>query len=95
MANKKQADLLKKAGGELELAVALKKAKSSGLGRTLRLHEVAKKVYPNYKFYRLHATLIKELQKVIDGKNNRLIIQLPPRHGKSLLSSQLFPAAYL
>ena len=95
MANKKQSELLRKAGGELELAVALKKAKAGNEGRTLRLHEVAKKVYPNYKFFRLHATLIKELQKIIDGKNNRLIIQLPPRHGKSLLSSQLFPAAYL
>lgn len=95
MANKKQADILRKAGGDLELAVALKRAKASGEGKILRLHEVAKKVYPTYKFYRLHATLIKELQKVIDDKNNRLIIQLPPRHGKSLLSSQLFPAAYL
>lgn len=95
MANKHQAEILKRAGGELELALAIKRAKAAGETKALRLHEVIKKVYPQYKFYRMHATLIKELQKVIDGQNNRLIIQLPPRHGKSLLSSQLFPAAYL
>jgi predicted phage terminase large subunit-like protein len=95
MAYKKSSEVLVKAGGELELARQLKLAKASGDSKTLRLHEVIRKVNPNYKFYRLHATIIKELQKVIDGKNNRLIIQLPPRHGKSLLSSQLFPAAYL
>lgn len=95
MANKNQSEILKRAGGELELALAIKKIKAAGDGKILRLHEVIKKVYPQYKFYRMHATLIKELQKVIDGTNNRLIIQLPPRHGKSLLSSQLFPAAYL
>jgi predicted phage terminase large subunit-like protein len=95
MANKKQADLLRQAGGSLELAQAIKQAKAAGGSKALRLHEVAQKTFPQYKFYRFHATLIKELQKVIDGKNNRLIIQCPPRHGKSLLSSQLFPAAYL
>lgn len=95
MANRKQADLLRRAGGELELAAAVKRVKAAGEGKILRLHEVAKEVYPLYKFYRLHATIIRELQKVIDGKNNRLIIQCPPRHGKSLLSSQLFPAAYM
>lgn len=95
MANRRQADLLRRAGGELELAAAVKRAKASGEVKSLRLHEVVKKVYPNYKFYRFHAAVIKELQKIIDGKNNRLIIQVPPRTGKSLLSSQLFPAAYL
>jgi predicted phage terminase large subunit-like protein len=102
MANKRQAELLRRAGGELELAAALKRVKASGEAKTLRLHEVVKKVYPQYKFYRFHASVIKELQKIIDGKNNRLIIQVPPRAGKSLLSigrsllsSQLFPAAYL
>jgi len=95
MANRKQAEVLKKAGGELELAASLKRVKAAGEGKVLRLHEVIKKVYPSYHFYRFHATVIKELQKIIDGKNNRLIIQVPPRHGKSLLSSQLLPAAYL
>ncbi len=95
MANKKQAELLVKAGGSLELAQTIKRAKAAGGNKALRLHEVAQKTFPQYKFYLFHATLIKELQKVIDGKNNRLIIQCPPRVGKSLLSSQLFPAAYL
>ena len=26
------------------------------------------KVHPNYKFYKFHATLIQQLQKVIDGE---------------------------
>ncbi len=29
------------------------------------------------------------------GKLNRLIVQMPPRHGKSTLGSQFFPAWYL
>jgi predicted phage terminase large subunit-like protein len=82
MANRKQADLLRRAGGQLELAAAIKKVKASGEGKALRLHEVIKKTNPEYKFYRFHGTVIKELQKIIDGKNNRLIIQCPPRTGK-------------
>ena len=59
------------------------------------LWKFIKKVMPQYKFYKFHATVIEQLQRVIDGKCNRLILQVPPRHGKSFPASQLLPAAYL
>lgn len=34
-------------------------------------------------------------QDVVDGKSPRLMITMPPRHGKSLLASQYFPAWHL
>ena len=45
--------------------------------------------------YRLAAhikTIAAKLQAVASGKTRRLLINMPPRHGKSLLVSQLFPA---
>ena len=32
------------------------------------------------------------MQDVADGKNPRLMLQMPPRHGKSMIASQEFPA---
>ena len=72
-----------------------KKLQTREKGERVLLHKFIKQVYPNYKFYQFHATLIKQLQRVIDGDCNRLILQVPPRSGKSLLSSVLLPAAYL
>jgi predicted phage terminase large subunit-like protein len=39
--------------------------------------------------------LISKLEAVERGEIKRLMIFMPPRHGKSLLSSQIFPAWYL
>jgi predicted phage terminase large subunit-like protein len=64
-------------------------------GQRVILYKFIKEVSPSYKFYRVHAELTKQLQRIIDGECKRLIIQVPPRHGKSLLSSKLFAAAYL
>jgi predicted phage terminase large subunit-like protein len=41
------------------------------------------------------AVLDRELTAIATGTNDRLIIQMPPRHGKSNLSSVYFPAWYL
>ena len=64
-------------------------------GQNLVLHKFIKEVYPEYKFYKFHAELTRQLQRIIDDNCRRLIIQVPPRTGKSLLTSRLFPAAYL
>ena len=40
-------------------------------------------------------TIGKALTQIERGKIKRLMIAVPPRHGKSLLASQLFPAWYL
>lgn len=43
-----------------------------------------------------HIKLIaQKLEQVANGKIKRLIISAPPRHGKSMLSTQIFPAWYL
>ena len=39
-----------------------------------------------------HALICKALAKVITGKTKRLIINIPPRSGKTLFVSQMFPA---
>lgn len=39
--------------------------------------------------------LNRELTAVATGENDRLIVQMPPRHGKSYLTSVYFPAWYL
>ena len=81
-------------GQGLVKEVKAKKA-DRGPGKDIVLWKFIRKVYPQYKFYKFHATLIEQLQRVINGECNRLILQVPPRHGKSLLASQLLPAAYL
>lgn len=82
-----QADLVK----EIRQA----KAKAQEVGEKVVFHRMIKKVKPNYKFYQMHATMVREFQNVIDDKCLRLIVSAPPRHGKSELSSRLLPAAYL
>jgi predicted phage terminase large subunit-like protein len=97
MAGKFGKDYLQKASSETQLVRAVKKrrAEKAYEGNKIILWKFIKKVYPRYKFYKFHATVIQQLQRVIDGECNRLILQVPPRHGKSLLASQLLPAAYL
>ena len=97
MANKLGKDYLRRSAQNQAMLKALrdKKLQTRQKGERVLLHKFIKEVYPNYKFYRFHATLIKQLQRIIDGECNRLILQVPPRTGKSLLSSILLPAAYL
>ena len=51
--------------------------------------------YPRYGFHRWADVLIELLQQVADGQISRLIVTCPPRLGKSLLVSKLFPAYFL
>ena len=90
-------DYLRKSAQSQAMLKALreKKLQTKEKGERVLLHKFIRQVYPNYKFYKFHATLIEQLQKIIDGDCNRLILQVPPRTGKSLLSSILLPAAYL
>lgn len=48
-----------------------------------------------YQWYPYCIKLAHILQKVADGKLNRLMVLMPPRHGKSELVSRLFSAYYL
>lgn len=51
--------------------------------------------FPEYKPSWHHILLAAELEKVEKGEIDRLIILMPPRHGKSELASIRFPAWYL
>jgi predicted phage terminase large subunit-like protein len=51
--------------------------------------------YPGYAFHTWVERLIALLQRVADGELNRLIVCCPPRLGKSLLVSKLFPAYWV
>src|ERR1700693_2339585 len=42
-----------------------------------------------------HKLIVDRLEAVERGETKRLMIFLPPRHGKSWLASQIFPAWYL
>jgi len=51
--------------------------------------------YPRYEFGKHHRTIIDALESVERGEIKRLMISMPPRHGKSMLVSEFFPAWYL
>lgn len=51
--------------------------------------------YPRYRAAAHHARIAKKLQAVERGEIKRLAIFMPPRHGKSMLTSEFFPAWYL
>ena len=97
MASKLGKDYLERAASGQDLVKRVKEKKANRLehGKQVILWKFIRKVFPQYKFYKFHAKVIEQLQRVIDGDCNRLILQVPPRHGKSLLASQLLPAAYL
>lgn len=51
--------------------------------------------FPNYVFSRHHLRIIDALERVERGEIKRLVITMPPRHGKSMIISEFFPAWYL
>ena len=61
----------------------------------LSFSEFIAKAYPDYAFHTWAERLIGLLQKIADGELNRLIVCCPPRLGKSLLVSKLFPAYWV
>lgn len=59
------------------------------------LRQFIRRVEPSFVFYRHVEVLIELLQLVVDGKIERLMVWMPPRHGKSELVSRLLPAYFL
>lgn len=59
------------------------------------LASFASMLFPSFELAAHHSRLIAKLEDVEAGRCKRLMIFMPPRHGKSLLSTQLFPAWYL
>ena len=77
-----------------------KKKVKAYIQRELVLRELARRyfkyyiqyIYPKYDFTPFHDAYIKILQAFIDGKIKKLMLSVPPQHGKSLLASRLLPA---
>jgi hypothetical protein len=51
--------------------------------------------WPGFELAAHHRIIVDKLEAIERGEIRRLMILMPPRHGKSLLSTQFFPAWYL
>ncbi len=51
--------------------------------------------WPRFELAHHHRLIVDKLEAIERGEIDRLMIFMPPRHGKSLIASQLFPAWYL
>lgn len=60
-----------------------------------RLISYAAYQWPGYKDAPHHRLIARHLEAVERGEIKRLMITMPPRHGKSMLASEFFPAWYL
>lgn len=63
--------------------------------RRLALVDFARKVEPKFQLYPHVEVLARQLERVVAGEIRRLMIFMPPRHGKSLLASRILPAYFL
>ncbi len=54
--------------------------------------DFVKHVWPAFIEGKHHKIYAEKLQNVADGKSNRLIVNMPPRHTKSEFASYLFPS---
>lgn len=60
-----------------------------------RLIAYAAYQWPGYKDAAHHRAIARKLEAVERGDCKRLMIFMPPRHGKSMLASEFFPAWYM
>ncbi len=60
-----------------------------------RLIAYAAYQWPGYRDAAHHRLIARHLEAVERGEITRLMITMPPRHGKSMLASEYFPAWYL
>jgi predicted phage terminase large subunit-like protein len=59
----------------------------------LALYAVAQ--WPRFQLAKHHATLADKLEAAARGEISRLMVFMPPRHGKSMISTRFFPGWYL
>lgn len=78
----------------LNQAIGAKKGIRQRSATDLTFREYIQLVMPSFKFFTWNKILIARLQEIADGKMNRLLVQVPPRHGKSELA-KLFAGYYL
>lgn len=72
--------------------------------KALDFREFVRTVYPRYQFRRVHNEILSALDQLESGEIlnpltgqpiRRMMVMVPPRHGKTELVSKLFPAWYL
>lgn len=51
--------------------------------------------YGSYDHYRHTELISKYLQRIAEGEQLRILIEMPPRHGKSMTVTETFPSYYL
>lgn len=78
----------------LRLLRALDEARANESARGNFL-EFVRQMWPQFICGRHHEIMADAFQRVVDGKLKRLIICMPPRSGKSELTSYMLPAWYL
>lgn len=76
------------------VAKAMQQKQQDTCKTDLTFKEFIQLVNPNFQFYTWNLILISRLQEVADGQLTRLLVQVPPRHGKSELC-KLFAGYYL
>lgn len=59
------------------------------------LIDYAKYQWPGYRDAAHHRLIAEHLEKVESGEIKRLMITMPPRHGKSMLASEFFPSWFI
>lgn len=88
---------LKKGSRDLQLVQDARRAKDLVVNQSvtdLSFRQYIELVMPTFQFYQWNLILIERLQEVVDGTLTRLLVQCPPRHGKSELA-KLFAGYYL
>ncbi len=85
---------------KLDLYQTLQRYKQNERERRVRqartnLLDFTRFTMPEYRVNWHHRLICQKLDEFIEGKNKRLIIACPPRHGKSELVSRRFPAYIL
>jgi predicted phage terminase large subunit-like protein len=78
----------------LELQPALERQVLKRAAKT-NLIEFTRYTFPKYAPADLHHQIAEQLERVERGEIDRLMLHVPPRHGKSELASRRFPAWYL
>ena len=63
--------------------------------KKLSFREFVSKYFPSYRWYKHCEVLVNVLQRIADGELKRVMVFMPPRHGKSQLVSRMFPAYFL
>lgn len=78
----------------LEIADTLAERKKAASARN-DLIEFCKAMQPDYKVGKHHRILADLLMQLAEGRQDRVCVNIPPRHGKSQLVSIYFPAWFI